>query len=157
MGQTPSHLGGSFYKLKLPFKILHRPETTRTPNPEQPIKFQYRTKRRKQNSHQIDVANNVQTLNNVNKTQISNKIKNTNLNEAKCKVIKSQNSPERTRSEPNLRGDRSRDKHKHRRRNSPKIKNWNDDVQQFGYDIPDIDSFLTKVSVSSVNSCCGSC
>ncbi|CAH0555890.1 unnamed protein product [Brassicogethes aeneus] len=130
MGQKPSHLG----KFKSPFsKILHRSETTRNPNPEQPIKFQYKTKR-KPLPNQIKNQN----LNN-------SKVKNTN--EIRCGGGEVRISAvERTKSEPYLGPDRIREKHRHKRR-SPKIKHWNDDVEQFGYDIPDIESFLTKATL----------
>lgn len=146
-------MGGGINK-KLPFSLFLRTHhTTHNPNPEQPIRFQYKTRRKSKDlqdskhSNQNAVNNNIQTINNLGKQNQSNiyNVKNTNV-EVKCKLVKTQYTPVRTKSEPNLVPERNRDKHRHRRKVG-KIKNeWNDDVQQFGYEIQDVDAFLTKVN-----------
>ncbi|XP_074026346.1 uncharacterized protein [Leptinotarsa decemlineata] len=150
MGQRPSHQAGGVINKKLPFPLFpHKSQTTHNPNPEQPIKFQYKT-RRKNNIQELKCVqqgsvniNNVQ-LNNLNKLNQSSK--NTNV-DASCRLIKTQNTPVRTKSEPNLVPERNREKHRHRRK-STKIKNeWKDENQQFGYEIQDVDDFLTKATL----------
>lgn len=154
MGQKPSHqLGGGINK-KLPFSLFLRGhQTTHNPNPEQPIRFQYKTRRKSRDlqdskhSTQNAVNNNIQTINNLSKQNQSNiyNVKNTNA-EVKCKLVKTQNAPLRTKSEPNLVPERNRERHRHRRKPGRIKSDWSDDVQQFGYEIQDVDAFLTKVS-----------
>ena len=84
-----------------------------------------------------------------------------NIKEAVCHVketkivvnrdVKKQNVPTRTKSEPNLGGERGRERHRHRRKG--KIKSGTSKVQQFGYEIQDVDGFLAKVSKSLVKWC----
>ncbi|KAK9886129.1 hypothetical protein WA026_014915 [Henosepilachna vigintioctopunctata] len=168
MGQKPSRMSGRFNKSKLPLLwILGKTEATHNPNPEQPIKFQYKTRRKislkdktvtNNNNLKQCSTNNIQTLNNFNKTSkrqshiSSNNVltksnkntKDTNSNEVKCQIIKTQNTPARTKSEPNLTQERI--KHKHRRK-SQKVRSQFSQVQQFGYEIEDIDSFLARATI----------
>jgi hypothetical protein len=155
MGQKPSGLGG---KAKLPFSwVFRRQETTCNPTPEQPIRFQYKTRRkygtqedknqnRANNIKSFNNVNNIKTINNLSKAHQSNKnvVKNTNVNEVKCRIVKTQNAL-RTKSEPNLMGERGRERHKHRRKSARIRDDWEEGVEQFGYEIQDVDDFLTKV------------
>lgn len=126
MGQKPSNLGGRLSNKQLPLTwIFRRERRTCNPNPEQPIKFQYKTRRKHSPEEKIH--------NNLSK----------NVNEVKCRIVKTQNVL-RTKSEPNLNVDR-KDRHKHRRKRIRE--DWG--VEQFGYEIQDVDDFLTKVSFLS--------
>lgn len=141
MGQKSSHFAVRLNKTKLPLSWVLGVEgrTTRNPNPEQPIKFQYKTKRKEERSAE---NNSVNALNNLS-------VKSNNLNEVKCKIIKTQNAPVRTKSEPSLATDRNRERHR-RRKKSTRLKNGrNGSVQQFGYEIGDVDAFLCKVGIIS--------
>ncbi|XP_045474820.1 uncharacterized protein LOC123680786 [Harmonia axyridis] len=164
MGQNSSQMGGGFKDKKLPlFWMMRRTTSTQNPNPEQPIKFQYKTRRKKastektlfpnnNNLRKCSANHNFQTLNNfcrsdTNQT-VNNKsnkyCKDKNSNEVKCQIIKTQNAPLRTKSEPNL--NQERDRQRHRRKNL-KTRSHFSDVQQFGYEIKDIDSFLAKATI----------
>ncbi|EFA10618.1 uncharacterized protein LOC103314375 isoform X3 [Tribolium castaneum] len=110
MGQKPSTLGGRQWI----FRREHHP------NPEQPIKFQYKTRRK----HQQE------------RTSVGN-------NEVKCRIVKTQNVL-RTKSEPNLSVER-KERHRHRRKNRIK-ENWGGG-ERFGYEIQDVDDFLTKATI----------
>ncbi|KAJ3642532.1 hypothetical protein Zmor_025300 [Zophobas morio] len=160
MGQKPSSLGGRFgSKTQLPFFwLFRRQETTCHPHPEQPIKFQYKTRRkhvskedknqnRSSGNRSCGDINNIRTLNNL-KVHQSNKtvVKNTNVNEIKCKIIKTQNAL-RAKSEPNLNSERGRDRYKHRRKNCRLSEEWEEGIQQFGYEIQDVDDFLSKATI----------
>lgn len=157
MGQKPSSSGGNNNQL-LPLSwILRRNQrTTHNPNPEQPIKFQYKTRRK--NSSQDNQTNNnksvnnnttaIQTLNNLGKQNQSYKkiVKNTNVQDVQQQSNK-QNQPFRTKSESNLSEQRAKDKHRHRRKSGRiRKQDWGGVVvQKFGYEIQDVDAFLTKV------------
>ncbi|KAL3270113.1 hypothetical protein HHI36_009171 [Cryptolaemus montrouzieri] len=168
MGQKPSQMGGRYNKSKLPiFWTIGKKQETHNPNPDQPIKFQYKTRRKNFSKEKTQTSNNnnlkqcsvnnIKTLNNLSKTDshqsnltnsnvLTKSIKNskdTNLNEVRSQIIKNQNVPSRTKSEPNLVQERNR--HRHRRKNQ-KVKSNFSQFQQFGYEIEDIDSFLAKVS-----------
>lgn len=148
MGQKPSRLGGRTNKSKLPISwILRGHQTTHTPNPEQPIKFQYKTRSKNSEPNKVkssnDNASNFHTLNNSTNSCSVNKLKN---NEFKCQIAKPQNVPQRTKSEPSLVPEKTR--HRHRRkstRDSAKYGKNEKIRQQFGYEIQDVDAFLTKV------------
>lgn len=134
----------------------------RNPNPEQPIKFQYKT-RRKTNEEKCNNSkgkefsrielkefSGIKTLNNFTEQKRKNKIKNNNEGEVKCRIIKTLNaaSPLRTRSEPNLISNEKKEKHRCKKKGNGKNKDSSssfDFVQKFGYEIEDVDSFLTKV------------
>lgn len=157
MGQKPSHHQAP-NSPKLPLSwILRNAHHHHNPNPQQPIKFQYKTKRKPANR-----SNNLQLLNN----NIYN-VKNTNLTEvSKCKIVKTQNTSvpqyeKRTKSEPSLAPfakseERSRERHRHRKQQKNRSE-WQDlvyeeeeeDVPQFGYEIQDVEAFLAKVRGSS--------
>ncbi|KAF5271861.1 hypothetical protein FQA39_LY08001 [Lamprigera yunnana] len=126
MGQKPSVLGGRKNK-KLPILwILKRQQTIQTPNPEQPIKFQYKTKRKKTPDELL--KNSIYTKN--------------------TKIVKNDNVPVRTKSEPSLVPEKVQERHRHRKRS--KIIQYEKDktiVQQFGYEIQDVDAFLTKATI----------
>lgn len=168
MGQKPSRLTNG-NKARIPLSWLLKPRRTRNPNPEQPIKFQYKTRRKHPQNDNSTYSNNVTTnitkpnrdikrissVNNVNNdiTKATNRaalniIKNTNISgESQFKIAKKQNSATwRTKSEPNLLGEyqdrRSRQKYQSKNK-------WNEEekTKQFGYEIEDIDEFLMKVSV----------
>ncbi|KAF5298913.1 hypothetical protein FQR65_LT09566 [Abscondita terminalis] len=126
MGQKPSVLGGKKTK-KLPILwILKGQQTTQTLNPEQPIKFQYKTKRKKQ----VD------------------QIYPLNLNIKTTKVVKNHNLPVRTKSEPSLAPEKTKERHKHRRKSRNIVYEKDKEfVQQFGYEIEDVDAFLTKATI----------
>lgn len=135
MGQKPSHFTIKLNKTKLPLSwgILR---TEHNPNPEQPIKFHYKTKRRSNTeNNKTTVLNNIIVAKN-----------NNNLNE--CRIIKAQNAPVRTKSEPSLVTDRNRERHRRRKR-SARLKSERN-VQQFGYEIGDVDAFLSKVGVLTI-------
>lgn len=165
MGQKSSHFSAKLSKTKLPLIWVLRTENN-NPKPEQPIKFQYKTKRKNTNTeNQISTDNtkrnstktqnaptnikNTNALNNLSasKNQCNN-LKNTNLNEIRCKIIKTQNAPLRAKSEPSLATEKANgSKHRHRKK-STRVKNGKTGkLQQFGYEIEDVDAFLTKVSV----------
>ncbi|XP_044754465.1 uncharacterized protein LOC123313589 [Coccinella septempunctata] len=167
MGQNSSQMGGRFKDRKLSlFWIIGRTTATQNSNPEQPIKFQYKTRRKKSNKDKTLVANNntlkkysasnnLQTLNNFNKSDTNQSVNNVlhksskyskdkNSNEVRCQIIKTQNAPFRTKSEPNLIQERERQKH---RRKNLRSRSHFSDVQQFGYEIEDIDGFLTKATI----------
>lgn len=137
MGQKPSYFAVKLNKAKFPLRWVLRAEgrTTHNPNPEQPIKFQYKTKRK-----ETKTAENTKTvvLNNL------ATIKSTNCNEVKCKIIKTQNAPVRTKSDPTLGTNRDRERHRRRKKSSRLRKGEN--LQQFGYEIGDVDAFLSKVT-----------
>lgn len=168
MGQKPSHLGGRTNKSKLPISwILRSHQTTHTPNPEQPIKFQYKTRRKnveQQGKHNSEQTNNttrsfgrITTLNNLNNISTNrcnisnnnnNNLKNNKVNDLKCQIVKTQNVPIRTKSEPTLFPEKTREKHRHRRKSTRDVTKYERNekiVQQFGYEIEDVDAFLTKV------------
>lgn len=196
MGQKPSQLTNkASHSLSLQW-ISKNQKATLNPNPEQPIKFQYKTKRKIQqneknkkgnvtdnnylikkqvNNIQLTCNNNnnstnnnnnnnnnntisVRTMNEINKTKrnVLNNIKLNNCQEIKCKIIKTENNnnnnkPSRTKSEPNLIIAERKEKYKHRHRKSARLKyDKNDEdeymMQQFGYEIQNIDDFLTNVS-----------
>lgn len=169
MGQKPSRLGGSrTNKSKLPISwILRGQQITHTPQPEQPIKFQYKTRRKStdQSKHKyitekyiseqsFKKSEQVKTLNNLNcstnKSSVVNNVKNKKVNDFNNKrsTVKIQNAPIRTKSEPSLNLDKVREKHRYRRKSTrdvPKYKSEGPIVQQFGYEIEDVDAFLTKV------------
>uniref|UniRef100_A0A6P7G6H2 Uncharacterized protein LOC114334594 isoform X1 n=1 Tax=Diabrotica virgifera virgifera TaxID=50390 RepID=A0A6P7G6H2_DIAVI len=145
MGQKPSRQQGQSINKKLPFALFsHKNETTQNINPQQPIRFQYKTKRKnnikdlnciKQNHVNIDNVH----LNNFVKP---NQSKETNC-EVQCKLVKTQSTPVRTKSEPNLVPERTR--YRNRRK---KVKNdWNNETPQFGYEIQDVDAFLNKATI----------
>lgn len=135
MGQKPSHLTAKLNKTKLPLSWVLRTEarTTHNPNPEQPIKFQYKTKRKETKS--AGESNKTVVLNNLNN----------NFNEVKCRIVKTENAPVRTKSEPSLVAERNRERHRRRKR-SARLKSGRG-LQQFGYEIGDVDAFLSKVAV----------
>ena len=155
MGQKPSILGGKF-NAKLPLSLVLKRDHTQNPNPEQPIKFQYKTRRKKGQGgggggnffveeQKFATATN---QNSSNKSQ-SNFTRSTNGNDVRCKIIKTQSAPIRTKSEPSLVGEKCKEKHRHsrsRKSSSNRIKNENR-IQQFGYEIQDVDAFLSKVSL----------
>lgn len=172
MGQKPSRLTNG-NKIRIPLSWLLKPRRTRNPNPEQPIKFQYKTRRKHVENPQNDnstFSNNVTTniikktnrdikgidsANNVNNdiTKTTNRttiniIKNTNISgESRFKIAKTQNSATwRTKSEPNLLGEYQ--ERRSRQKYQPKNK-WNEEEKgkQFGYEIEDIDQFLMKVCI----------
>lgn len=143
MGQKPSHFTVKLNKTKLPLSLVLRTEgrTTHNPNPEQPIKFQYKTKRKEtkgaENNNKTVVLNNL------------NVVKSNNLNEAKCRIITTQNAPVRTKSEPSLVADRNRERHR-RKKKSARLRSGRN-LEQFGYEIGDVDAFLSKVSTCTSN------
>lgn len=169
MGQKPSQFPAR-RKSRIPLFWLLRFQKSSNPSPEQPIRFQYKTRRK--NGDQLDketsqktTENNCNNLSNVVKSPIRDVktinsvnnnigcktnqnaltiIKNTNLSEVQCKIVKTQNStPLRTKSEPNLIVEK---KEKRYRRKSTRLKLENTkQLQQFGYEIEDVDEFLTKV------------
>ncbi|KAJ8971821.1 hypothetical protein NQ317_002938 [Molorchus minor] len=155
MGQRPSHQVGGGINKRLPFFFLRGPHTARNPKPEQPIKFQYKTRRKSRDLHQEannkgtspNSVNSPQTLNNLGKPKQSNVYSVKNTNEVKCKLVKAQNVPLRAKSEPSLVPERSRVKHRHRRKSTMTKSDWSEDVQQFGYEIQDVDGFLTKATI----------
>lgn len=143
-------MGGSF-RQQLPFSwIFSREETTCHPNPEQPIKFQYKTRRKAHqskanNTKTCHSVNNIKTINNLSAHCKSNQ-SNKNVNEVtKCKTNFKTDNVIRTKSEPNLVivGHHGRERHRHRRKRKDE---WEKDVEQFGYEIQDVDAFLTKVN-----------
>lgn len=138
MGQKPSHFTVKLNKTKLPLSWVLRTEgrTTHNPNPEQPIKFQYKTKRKEPKGAE---NNKTVVLNNL------NVVKSNNLNEVQCRIIKTQNAPVRTKSEPSLVTDRTRERHNRRKKKSAKLRSGKN-LEQFGYEIGDVDTFLSKVS-----------
>lgn len=137
MGQKPSHFALKLNKTKLPLSWVLGTEgrTTHNPNPKQPIKFQYKTKRK--DTKCVEANNKSVVLNNLNAS------KSNNLNEVKCTIIKTQNVPVRTKSEPSLATDRNRERHR-RRKKSARLRTGRN-LQQFGYEIGDVDAFLSKV------------
>lgn len=169
MGQKPS-------KSKIPLFWLLRFQRSRNPNPEQPIRFQYKTRRKNIENPDKDNCNNAANVikpsrdvksinsvnNNINNSNNNNNInnnnnnqsvltiiKNTNVSEVQCKIVKTQNAtvlPLRTKSEPDLIGDK---KEKRYRRKSARLKPEDGkQMRQFGYEIEDVNEFLTKVSAS---------
>lgn len=93
----------------------------------------------------------INDLNKSSSRNVLNNIKVNNCKDIKCKIIKTQNNkPARTKSEPNLLVVEKRDKYKHRRKSARLIKYERSEedelVQQFGYEIQNIDDFLTNVS-----------
>lgn len=131
MGQKSSHFTIKLNKTKLPLSWALK--TEHNPNPEQPIKFHYKTKRKTNGENDKTTV-----LNNI------NAVKSNNLNEqVKCRIVKTQNAPVRTKSEPSLVTERSRHR---RRKRSARLKSERT-VQQFGYEIGDVDAFLSKVGV----------
>ncbi|XP_017772654.1 PREDICTED: uncharacterized protein LOC108559805, partial [Nicrophorus vespilloides] len=127
MGQKPSA-----HKPKLPLIwILRCQNRTHNPNPEQPIKFQYHKTRRK------SIEKDYQKVNSVNQSEGP---KGGCSAEQGCRMVKTQ-GPQiaRTKSEPNLAFGEKR--HRHRRKSGRSTRTV---VQKFGYEIQDIDDFLTK-------------
>lgn len=166
MGQKSSHISEKLSKTTFPLRfLLNKEPTTHTHNPEQPIKFQYKTKRKKLNKDKTSIKtaeqkltnnnvkkisiNNATTLNNIkNQSEVRN-LKDSNLKDITCRIIKTQNAVTRTKSEPSLTTERIRDKrHKHRKRNA-KL-HADKSMQQFGYKIEDVDAFLNKVIIKFI-------
>lgn len=81
-------------------------------------------------------------------TATSRAIKNINVSDALCKSVKPQNTPLRANSEPNLISTKG-DRHGAKKRTNRLKCDSDYDVQQFGYEIEDIDDFLTNVSKGS--------
>lgn len=159
MGQKSSHITEKISKTSFPLRfVLTKQHSTQTPNPEQPIKFQYKTKRKKltkektnETAQQKVTNNKFNTLNNIkNQNDVKNlKNNSNNLKDITCRIIKTQNAVTRTKSEPSLTTERIREKrHRHRKR-STKLQ-ADKSMQQFGYKIEDVDAFLTKVLVVSL-------
>lgn len=169
MGQKSSQLSNKAGR-SLPLQwILRGQKTTLHPNPEQPIKFQYKTKRKITEKEQLTVSSSsssnnnnsrsvrtrtnnlsVQTLNNFNKSALNNTKVNNCSETTQCKIIiKTENVPPPTRakSEPNLMAEK-REKHRHRRKSS-RSRRDSKILPQFGYEIQDIDEFLNKVRTTS--------
>ncbi|CAH1154293.1 unnamed protein product [Phaedon cochleariae] len=149
MGQKASHQGGSINEKKLPISLFPlKLHTTSHRHSEQSVKFQYKNKRKNDAKQTNCVKQNIVNsqniqLNNLNK---SNQSKHTN----ECRLVKTQNAPTvgRAKSEPSLVPVKRREKYTRHRRKSTKIKNnWDEDIEQFGYDIQDVDAFLAKATI----------
>lgn len=134
MGQKPSHPTNTKPKLSLTWILRNHQQTTHNPNPEQPIKFQYKTRRKSVDSNREKPSAN-DSYNN--KVKLNNEIV----------TVNNLNVPVRTKSEPSLNTERVREKHRHKKRSSRSVKQ---EKSRFGYEINDVDAFLTKVSTSMV-------
>lgn len=151
MGQKSSHLNEKLHKSKIPLIWLLRTERTIShTSPQQPIKFQYKTKRKgstKCNKENGAANDRCIQLNN---SKLNNDVLNERPNNTKdtgCRIVKTQNAPLRTKSESCLTTLKKKSSKHRRRRKSTRMKNDNaQSIQQFGYEIQDVDDFLTKVS-----------
>lgn len=112
-------------KLSLTWVLRNQPKPVPTP---EPIKLQYKARRRSVESTR------------------ENCIKKDRQSPNYEPKIRNGEVPVRTKSEPNLNSDRNREKHRHRKRNSRISKQGKD--KRFGYEIQDVDAFLTKVYIN---------
>lgn len=132
MGQKSSQFSNTKPKLSLTWILRNQhTHTTHNPNPEQPIKFQYKTRRKSvESTREKPTANDSYN----NKVRLNNEV-----------IINcSSNLPVRTKSEPSLNTERVKEKHRHKKRSSRSVKQ---EKNRFGYEINDVDAFLTKVSI----------
>ncbi|KAK5645084.1 hypothetical protein RI129_006384 [Pyrocoelia pectoralis] len=142
MGQKSSLLGGKTNKPKLPILWILRGDHTRNRhNPEQPIKFQYKTRRKK--SPNVQKHPIINTNNNNNNVNISTN--NSKINDLKCQ--KAQNAPLRAKSEPSLVPEKERHRRRRKPRNIGSYEKSKQIEQRFGYEIEDVDAFLTKATI----------
>ncbi|XP_060528905.1 uncharacterized protein LOC132703579 [Cylas formicarius] len=152
MGQKPSHqAGGRFLQDKLRFLFPKEYRTTHNPRPEQPIKFQYKTTRKtvdkNQQNEKLPPVIKIQTINNL-KTCVQ--VKNTNEtkdSKPDQRNVAKQYLPMRTKSEPTLAVDKVRTRNRQKKKTAKSKNNWKEKVQQFGYEIQDVDAFLAKATL----------
>ncbi|KAF7288025.1 uncharacterized protein LOC143190751 [Rhynchophorus ferrugineus] len=145
MGQQPSRQRKNF--------LLHRKlssflatRSRRNPNPQQPIKFQYKTTKKQTteppstspDKFRIKPIGRLRAIRNCTEATDDGHLARRNATREEVKL------PLRTKSEPNLGTERP----KHRRK-SRKIRGDPHDgkIQQFGYEIQDVDSFLAKATL----------
>lgn len=134
MGQKTSVLTHPSTKPRLSLTwVLRNQHTTHNPNPEQPIKFQYKTRRK-------SVESNREKIQPSSNDVITNQLRLTTNEPVNC-------APTRTKSEPSLNTERTREKHRHKKRTSRVAKV--EKITQFGYEIHDVDAFLTKVILNA--------
>lgn len=174
MGQKSSSLSRPSTKPRLSLTwVLRTQRATQNPNPEQPIKFQYKARRRSVESTrdnkqkpQNDKENKACQTNKPSQNKLQqgnipsqNKLSQGKPSENNKSGIKSSpvdklkvrnvEPPMRTKSEPSL--NTGREKHRHRKRSS---RAGRPDKSKFGYEIQDVDAFLAKVIVKNVKSLC---
>ncbi|XP_057659344.1 uncharacterized protein LOC130895811 [Diorhabda carinulata] len=123
MGQHHSCQEGKGIKRNFPLTLFTQKNGRNCePNPQQPIKFQYISKK-KNNSQQTDVGN----------------------RRLMCRLVKTQSVPVRTKSEPNLLFQNRGNNRGYKRK---QVKNdWKKEIHQFGYQIRDVDAFFSKATI----------
>ncbi|CAG9854077.1 unnamed protein product [Phyllotreta striolata] len=131
MGQSPSRQRDRHLKGKL-FSYFAWKSKTRNLYPQQPIKFQFKTKRSSGNI--VEPESN---------SQINNVLKLNRINEEKAHS--GIRPPARPKSAPNLLLER--EKKKYRAKIRKLDSDWYSDIPQFGYEIEDVDTFLNKATI----------
>ncbi|XP_018336857.1 uncharacterized protein LOC108745219 isoform X2 [Agrilus planipennis] len=158
MGQKQSGLGKKLSGIKLPIIwVLRNQRITQNPNPQEPIKFQYKTRKKPINltcrndvdkkTVITDERNNmsVKTLGKHNCRLKESKLNNKHV--ADVKIPNTCRPPARTRSEPSLYPER-REKRLYKIKKSKPL---NSDLfhfrKEFGYEIEDVDDFLANATI----------